>query len=252
MSFGIMPTPEPIAGAPPGCRILDWDTQFFGVTIARIDPTALVNDSGAVTAWCETHVDCAYLSADVADQPALDAAGTHRFRLMDLRVTLELSLAGRELPSVPAAIRQAMPSDLPALTRIARVSHRDSRFYVDGRFDRARCDALYDVWITKSVGGWADYVVVAEVDGTAAGYVTCHRRAGHGEIGLVGVAADQRGSGLGMAMTTAALRWFSDGRLTRVSVATQARNAAALGLYQRAGFAVRTLELTFHRWWRAE
>ena len=244
-----MPTPEPIA--PAGCRILEWDTQFFGVTIARIDPSALVNDSGAVTAWGQTHVDCAYLTADAADQPALDAAGAHGFRLIDLRVTLELSLAGRELPPVPAAIRQAAASDLPYLKQIARLSHRDSRFYVDERFDRARCDELYDIWITKSVGGWADQVVVAEVDGTTAGYVTCHRRADHGEIGLVGVSGAHRGGGLGMAMTTAALHWFNDCGLSRVSVVTQGRNAAGLRLYQRVGFAVRTIEATFHRWWRA-
>lgn len=247
-----MPTPEPIATVPAGCRILDWDTQFFGVRIARVDPPALVYDSRAVTAWCETHVDCTYLTADAADQPSLDAAGAHGFQLIDLRVSLDLSLAGRELPVAPATIRQAAPSDLPALKQIARISHRDSRFYVDGRFDRARCDELYDVWITKSVGGWADHVVVADVDGTAAGYLTCHRRADHGQIGLVGVAGDHRGGGLGMAMTAAALRWFHESGLTRVSVATQARNAAALRLYQRSGFAVRTIELTFHKWWRVQ
>ena len=244
--------PETHAGAPAGCRILDWDSQFFGVTIARIEPSALVENGGAVMAWCEAHVDCAYLQADAADQPAVDAAGAHGFQLMDLRVTLELSLAGRELPAAAAGIRPAVPSDLPALKPIARVSHRDTRFYVDRRFDRARCDELYDVWITKSVGGWADHVVVAEVDGAAAGYVTCNRRSDHGEIALVGVSAAYRGSGLAMAMTIGALRWFQASGLTRVTVATQARNTAGLRLYQKAGFAVRTIEMTFHRWWRAQ
>jgi ribosomal protein S18 acetylase RimI-like enzyme len=149
-------------------------------------------------------------------------------------------------------VRPSAPGDLPQLQAIARVSHRDTRFYIDQRFDRSRSDALYEVWITKSCNGWADHVVVAEVDGAAAGYVTCHRRAGGGEIGLVGVAAGHRGAGLGRAMTMAALGWFQDHGVSTVSIATQARNAAALRLYQQAGFAVRGIELSFHRWWRAQ
>ena len=246
-----MTGPEPASAAPPGCTVLEWDSAFFGVTIARLEPAAVLH-GGAALDWCAHAVDCGYLLADAADQPAIDAAQAHGFRLVDVRLTLEIALAGRVRLEPPphVTIRTAAPHDLDALRAIARVGHRDTRFYVDGRFDQARCDEMYDVWIAKSCAGWADRVIVAEVDGTAAGYVTCHRRDGHGEIGLVGVAARHRGAGLGMAMIAAALGWFEELGTSRVNVATQARNAAGLRLYQRAGFTVRSIELSFHKWWR--
>jgi dTDP-4-amino-4,6-dideoxy-D-galactose acyltransferase len=249
-----MTAPERALAVPPGCRILEWDSEFFGITIARIEPTALIENGRAVMDWCQTAVDCGYLLADAADQAAIDAAQAHGFRLIDVRLTLETSLAGRDRVEVPssATVRTAAARDLERLQAIARVSHRDTRFYIDGRFDRSRCDAMYELWITKSCSGWADHVVVAEVGGQAAGYVTCHRRGDAGEIGLVAVADAHRGAGLGMAMTLAALRWFYDNGATRISVVTQARNAAGLRLYQRAGFAVRDVELSFHRWCRAQ
>jgi GNAT superfamily N-acetyltransferase len=245
-----MTAPEAAAAVPPGCRILEWDSEFFGLTIARVDPAALVDNGRGIVAWCDTAVDCSYLLADVADQPAIDAAHAHGFQLIDVRLTLEMPLAGRDRFEVPAraSVRPAAAGDLQPLQTIARVSHRDTRFYIDGRFDRSRCDAMYEVWITKSCNGWADHVVVAEVDDAAAGYLTCHRHGAAGEIGLVGVAAGHRGAGLGTAMTRAALGWFQDHGVSTVSVVTQARNAAALRLYQQAGFAVRDIELSFHRW----
>lgn len=239
--------------APIGCCRLDWDSTFFGRTIARIEPRALLQDGATVDAWCRrVHVNCAYMLADADDQAAIDAAQAFEFRLIDVRVTLETGL-----PAVPAAatpvgevrVRPAAPSDLDALKRIARVSHRNTRFYVDDRFDRARCDELYEVWITKSCGGWADAVVVADIAGTAAGYLTCHRRPDGGEIGLVGVDPDRRGAGAGAAMTADALRWFASQGISRVSVVTQGRNTAGLRMYQKAGFAVRSIQLWYHKWW---
>ena len=262
-------TPELLASAPQGCRVLEWDSEFFGIMIANIEPQALVADAGALTAWCNANVDCTYLLVDTADQAAIAKAQELGFRLVDVRVTLERRGGSPDPPGdqrrggssdppgdqrrggsldPPVTIRAHRESDLDALKRIARVSHRDTRFYVDGRFDRARCDEMYDVWITKSCNGWADHVLVAEVGGSAAGYLTCHRRADYGEVGLVGVAAERRGAGVGASLTAAALEWFRANGIARVSVVTQGRNAAGLRLYQRAGFAVRTLQLSYHKW----
>jgi ribosomal protein S18 acetylase RimI-like enzyme len=137
------------------------------------------------------------------------------------------------------------------LKAIARVSHRDSRFYVDGRFDVDRCDALYQTWIEKSCNGWADHVVVADCAGETVGYVTCHVRGSVGQIGLVGVDAAHRGQGSGRAMVAAACEWFDRRGLANVSVVTQGRNTAGVRLYQSIGMTVRSIELWFHRWFTA-
>lgn len=236
------------AAAPAGCRVLEWDSEFFGITIANVEAAALAADGAAIAAWCAANVDCAYLLAEAADQQAIDTAQVYGFRQVDIRVTLEKSTTAPAPSAGSAVIRGYQPADLDRLKGIARSSHRDTRFYVDGRFDHARCDEMYDVWITKSCNGWADHVLVAEVDGGAAGYVTCHRRDDHGEIGLVGVAPEHRGAGIGTALTGAALDWSHANGMSRVSVVTQGRNAAGMRLYQHAGFIVRALQLWFHKW----
>jgi dTDP-4-amino-4,6-dideoxy-D-galactose acyltransferase len=235
------------------CRPVDWDSEFFGRRIARIDPFLLVRAGmAAAQEWCANgRIECAYLLADVTDQAAHDLAEAEGFRLVDVRLTLD-SIVPPPLTRVPAdrlVIRAAGSGDVDALKAIARESHRDTRFYADGNFDRTRCDELYERWIANSCAGWADHVLVAETEGVAAGYLTCHLTDGAGRIGLVAVADSLRRRGAGLALIGAAGEWFAHHGAERMSVVTQGRNAAALGLYQAAGMTVRGIQLWFHKWW---
>jgi ribosomal protein S18 acetylase RimI-like enzyme len=135
------------------------------------------------------------------------------------------------------------------LREIAGVSHTDSRFYHDSGFPRQRCDELYRTWIEKSCNGYADIVLVAEVEDTAVGYISCHLLdGGGGQIGLVGVDAQMQGHGLGRALICSALTWFAGQGATRVTVVTQGRNLAAQRLYARSGFVPKSVQLWYHRW----
>jgi dTDP-4-amino-4,6-dideoxy-D-galactose acyltransferase len=235
--------------------VLPWDSEFFGVRIAQIDAAAFVEPHRAgCLRWChDQHIDCAYLFVDCADQGLLDAASATGFRLVDIRLTLRVAAGDVPEHNAPEGVelRASRESDIEELSMIAAGAHRDTRFYVDGRFGRDRCDALYQLWIAKSCRGWADHVVVAERAGEAVGYVTCHKSPGGGRIGLVGVAHAARGAGVAHAMIGEAVRWLGGEGIEDVSVATQARNAAGLRLYQKSGFAVRSIECGFHKWFGA-
>lgn len=224
------------------CELLPWDTEFFGRRIARVTTPRLTPESAeAVERWCrENGVECLYYLAE-GDAATVNAALERGFRQVDVRVTLEAATGGER----PAGVRPWRPDDLPALKAIARVSHVATRFYHDGNFPREKCDALYETWIERSCGGWADAVLVADHEGRAAGYLSCH---GEGKIGLVGVAASARGRGLGSALVRASLRWFADAGLSRASVVTQGRNEGGRRLYEKCGFKTRSAQIWFHRW----
>lgn len=235
-------------------QFLPWDSEFFGVRIGRVSSDALTPESlAALMDWQRAQrMDCLYFLADPNDATSLRLAQDHGFRLTDLRITLESALAEPTAGStLPDPIRPYRPEDRAALRDIARISHRDSRFYFDGHFSPERCDALYETWIERSVDGWADGTLVAEVDGTAAGYITCHRDPQEGRIGLVGVHPAYQGRALGQALVKASLAWFSAAGFRMVSVVTQGRNTRAQRLYQRCGFLTRSTQLWFH-WWNEQ
>ncbi len=239
---------------PAVAEYLPWDSQFFGVRIARLAGHRLTTEVAAeAESWCHANrIDCLYFLADADDAVTVTIAEARAFHFADLRVTLERPLDNNPAPPTPA-IRMLSPEDLPRLRGIARASHRDSRFYYDPRFPRSRCDALYDAWIERSAGGWADAVLVAECDSVAAGYLSCHlSQSGAGSIGLIAVAPEYQGKGLGRQLIVASLAYFREHGMACATVVTQGRNIPSQRLYQRSGFVTRSVQLWYHRWFTTE
>ena len=201
--------------------------------------------------WCECNrIDCLYFLADATDPITVSLAEKNGFHLVDVRITLERQL--RDIPPerpIPGVIRLGTALDGPALHTIASHSHRDSRFYSDPNFPRSRCDALYQTWIEKSLNGYAEAVLVAELDGETVGYVSCHLGStAAGQIGLFAVGPNARRRGLGQDLLRESLRWFASKGALQVNVVTQGRNVSAQRTYQRCGFETQALKLWYHRW----
>ncbi len=231
------------------CVRLEWDSGFFGMSIARATPTRVDAETcGAMLDWCRAErIDCLYLLAD-ENPDSMRALEDASFSRVDDRVTLELQPIP-PVPAPPADTRPARASDITVLREIAALAHHDSRFYRDGHFDRTRCDELYRVWIEKSCRGWADHVVVVERNGNAIGYLTVHLRdANSASIGLVGVDRAHRGQGIGTRLMGGALTWISGQPVARVWTATQGRNAASQGFFRSAGFQQIGHAIWYHRW----
>jgi GNAT superfamily N-acetyltransferase len=232
-------------------EILDWDSDFFGFRIARAFAAPSAKALARTVEECaRRQVRCLYFLAEAGDIATIRLLERQGFGFADVRLTLAQRVGAGEPPEIPG-IRPARAEDLPALQRIARLSHHDSRFYADPNFPRDRCDALYDTWIVKSCNqGFADAVFVAETAaGEAVGYVTATMiQPDRGQIGLLAVALEARGSGTGHRLIHQALSWaHARGAASAIAV-TQGGNVSAVRAYQRCGFVAERVQLWYHRW----
>lgn len=234
------------------CEVLGWDSSFFGRRIGRLRVPRLT-DANLIDLhdWVEANqIECVYFLCKAEDLESVALAEQHGFQLVDIRSTLERRSRGRLNRSFEGmSVSKVSSGQVDALKAIARSSHRNTRFYQDTHFERARCDALYETWIEKSCNGYADAVLTVEHDEIAAGYITCHldgESAGH--IGLLAVADTAGGMGVGSALVNAALDWFEGHQRALVTVVTQGSNARAQRLYQRCGFVSCSVERWYHYW----
>lgn len=233
------------------CSNLQWDSEFFGYRIARINaPTLTPERIDQIAAWCNAErVDCLYFLADADETRTARLAEQHRLAFVDVRLTLSAHVNGG---AADDSIRPCEPDDIPILKSIARNSHHASRFYHDPVFSNDRCDLLYETWIERSCSDFANVTLVSTEGAEPTGYVTCNLLPnGHGQIGLLGVSDAHRSKGIGRRLIAASFAWFREQGAPQVEVVTQGRNIAAQRAYQKNGFITTSVEHWYH-WWSAK
>jgi dTDP-4-amino-4,6-dideoxy-D-galactose acyltransferase len=241
------------------CELLPWDTDFFGCRIGRLRAETLANGQVLeIDGWSrDNHIECLYFLARADDPATIRAAQSGGFGLVDVRLTLERRLraseaVSRRKPPPAVVIRSARQEDVPGLQAIARAAHGDTRFFNDTHFPRHRVEEFYSAWIALECEGRAQEVfVAADPAGQPLGYISCHLQVGQDEaqIGLLGVAREARGNGLGTNLVLTALDWFTAQGASAIAVVTQGRNVPAQRLYQACGFQTKDMRLWYHKWY---
>ena len=239
------------------CQFLPWDSDFFELRIARANGNHLTDGSvNNIMGWCEQNrIDCLYFLANPQDIQTIKLAEDHRFHLVDIRVTQawKNNMALTKSDTVGnVVIRSFIPEDMPYIRQIASKIFVFTRFYSDPCFRREKIEQFYDVWIKNSCEGYADQVLVAQIDHLPVGFVTCHHKPqiNEGEIGLIGVNETSRGQGIGKALVNAALGWFLAHGVEMVTIVTQGTNIPGLTVCQRVGFCTSSVQLWYHKWFK--
>jgi ribosomal protein S18 acetylase RimI-like enzyme len=256
MTKGALTAPTPTVSL----RRLDWDTAFFGSLIGTVqlaDTNAreasprrarqIEDDLLDVLGQAERE-GYAYLTLRLPadDRSAIWAAEQVGFRLIDVGVDSSFALGITPLPERPnLRVRNARPGDVRDLSELAADSFLLSRFCADPFFSPEQAREFHREWVRNLCAGLADRVLVCDLDGELAGFVSCAIRGGQGRIPLIATQAGYRRRGLGRSLVSAALHWFATAGAEIVHVKTQAQNYPALALYHRTGFTVTQSDLTF-------
>lgn len=233
---------------------LDWDSDCFGFKVARIIPADLTESELRAT---------------------LDHLGRNNYRLVywqlaadeDAGLRLAQACGGfladekrtylKQLAAAPEGPRPAAYTVLPydrnspeaGLVALALEAAEYSRFRLDPLFPAELCDKLFTCWITNSVSREiADRVLVVREGAELLGMITLGHEAGRGDIGLLAVAQQARGRGLGKLLVKAAEGYFAEQGYRHAQVVTQGANAGACRLYESCQFEIENSSHFFHFW----
>ncbi len=248
----------------PGFQILAWDSEKFGVRVARVDGRTESSELIQVARRMKDDgVELAYYTTPESRPPIDDSVATMvDVKLVDTRVTFArpTSVVGTSATGVPRGhrdvnefeIRSRSASDADAdLVDLALQAGEHSRFRTDPRIDARIFRSIYTAWLTRSVRREiADEVFVATRAKRAVGLLTLSATAGRGTIGLLSVDRSARGRGLGRRLADLSVEWSAARGCGFTQVVTQLANHAACRLYQNAGYEIAARERTYHLWLR--
>lgn len=230
---------------------LDWDTNFFGFSVAKILPTTLSTPTlqQLLKKLKDRDFHLVYWATPFQDMTvvAQDCGG----RLVDKKMTYHIDLTTlppNQLPTNPVVeyTQLTASEDLISLSIQAGLY---SRFRLDPQMDQQKFRELYTQWVVNSCNKkLAKAVLVIRDHEQCVAMVTVGEKNGLGDIGLVAVAEQQRGKGYGSALIRAALTWFVQHGYNTSQVVTQGDNVAACKLYEKCGYRQTNLEYFYHFW----
>ena len=232
-----------------------WDSQKLGVRAARLSlivpPDAADGAApllaGVIAAADADGVGYVVARLDAGDVHSTQVLERQGFVLVDAILSQYLAVGGAPPapPSGAVAVRTAQAADAARLEELSDECFTMSRFHWDPWIGIARARAIYREWARNIASGQDDVDLVAELDGTIVGFLSCKdvpgmRAAygfGQGRIGLVAVAAAARGRGVVGAMTSELVARAPSFGWDLLGIGTQIANVRAIRAYQRTGFA---------------
>lgn len=137
------------------------------------------------------------------------------------------------------------------LRKITTSAYKHSHYFNDPNIPLEKAEAIYQEWISNSLKGFADYIIIARLKGEIAGYITLRiKNIDEREVGiidLIAVKENHRGRGIGKMLVMKGIETIFN-RVDGLYVSTQISNIPALRLYEGLGFKVILSKATFHIW----
>lgn len=225
---------------------LQWDSDFFGLRIGRIDIVSnerwqmLLQEASSL----QMHYDLIYVFSE-QELPT----DSNKVRLVDTKTIYAKSIDSSVI--MPATIeRYQVPTPNADLYRLALVSGIYSRFRIDDSLPIDAYERMYRCWMERSLdGSMADVVLVHRTDTQIDGMITLKIEANVAHIGLVAVDEGSQGKGIGTMLINAVEVYLRTNTIVRkLKVATQWANKPACHLYEKNGFVVEEKSNIYH-WW---
>jgi hypothetical protein len=225
---------------------LRWDSEFFGVPIARADLTgATVERLRAIDAVArEERIACLYGTLDPIDESAPHLVQTFGHRLVEVALTFERpAMPFRPKPS-RSKVRRGTLGDLPALEPAIKTLAPWSRYAADPRFGLDAARRMHEAWIERAARDTDERALYIAYDDTGVTGVATFVRSPVPRVDIKGVTKPSTGAA--DALMVALFQWAGGGPVEAGPCA--ARNIAPLRYLERCGFRVCRVRYLFHRW----
>ena len=168
-----------------------WDSEITGRRIGAVEHIAVAtsDDSGTeilqelldelTRSLTDRETQCVVCKVHSNELPVVHALEERGFLLMDSLLDFVFDFSRTPLEEInpprrdkQLKIRRAEPADLSALMAINEKAFTGyfGRYHADPQMPRGIATKIYAEWVRSAFQGWADWILVAEVDGRIAGY----------------------------------------------------------------------------------
>ena len=227
-------------------RNLQWDSDFFGLRIGRVDLQTKADAEQLQSLHDELKRQFDLLYIFDANAVGFKADGA---QLVDEKILYSKPCEPRKQYPEISFFQAAKPSK--DLYRLALVSGGYSRFKLDERLPKGSYERLYNRWIENACPQEAcnkQILLFTDEHDVARGMITIDYQGELGHIGLVAVDTEVQHHGIGGKIMSTLDGYLFEHGIKTLEVPTQKNNTDACRWYEKNGFVPKSITPIYH-WW---
>ncbi|SIN81001.1 GNAT family N-acetyltransferase [Algoriphagus halophilus] len=214
-------------------QTLPFDSELFGYPVAKLEVQGDWNEFEFLKKAEEFNL--VYLFSN-------DPLDTQDPRILYLNKKVVFKKDLKEKREIDHQVKRYTKTEvLPSLYSLAFQSGAYSRFHVDTRLKQQEFEKMYTAWMDRTLD--EDEILVLN---DWSGMVTYSVEGEEASIGLLAVANEKRGLGLGSALIHAVEEESLKSGAEFILIPTQDTNKAACQLYQKLGYAIVDETYVYH------
>ncbi|MDF1616960.1 GNAT family N-acetyltransferase [Petrocella sp. FN5] len=234
------------------CKPLQWDTDYFGVSSARVNLSGIVDDVGQeeIIDFC-TGYDFVTISNldNIKENNNWIGNRTNAF-LADMNIQFLKVLAEKPDDHDEKTYVVNNLSRNEKIVDIARKSYKYSRFFNDPKLPQEQAKNIYLHWTECAFCQENKYFVISEREGNVAGYILFTINENSSIIELIAVDENYQGQRVGKSLIHSMESFAIDQGIKDIKVGTQVNNISAAQFYNAMDFKYVSCGSMYHLWRR--
>lgn len=231
-------------------RPLPWDTDYFGVSSARVNLNGIVDkkDREEIIEFCKDY-DFVTISnfGNIKQNNYWIGNKTNAF-LVDINIQfLKVLVNKTHYQGKNTYIVNNLPRN-NQIVDIASKSFNFSRFFNDPNLSQKKANDIYIHWTECAFGQGNKYFVISEREGNVEGYILFSINEDISVIELIAVDKKYQGKKVGKSLIYAMEEFVMVKGIDKIKVGTQANNIFAAQFYNAMDFKYVSCGSIYHLW----
>jgi len=229
---------------------LPWDTDYFGVSSARVNLHASVGEAGQaeILNFCKDYEFVTISNiGNISENNHWIGNKTNAF-LADVNIQFIKDLAEEAGYKDDKSFVETSLSRNEQILDIAKNSFHYSRFFNDPKLPEEQARNLYLHWTECAFGQEDKYFAISEKDEKIAGFILFHVEEGSCVIELIAVDEKYQGQGVGKSLIRSMEAFAIAIGIEETKVGTQVNNISAANFYSAMGFKCASCGSMYHLW----
>lgn len=230
---------------------LEWDTEYFGVSSARVNLSGIVEDGEQkdIIDFCKNY-DFVTISNqnNIKENNYWIGNRTNAF-LADINIQFLKDITDKKIYDEKTYVANNLSRN-EQIINIANKSFKYSRFFNDQNLPTKQASNIYTHWTECAFNQENKYFVISEIEGNIAGYILFSFNKDISVIELIAVDERYQGQRVGKTMIDTLEYYVIDKGNNKIKVGTQVDNVAAVQFYSAMGFKYVSCGSIYHLWRR--